>query len=172
MADGEDTTNIIHPIRPKIEEIDSGVLIAITDRSRSYVSIYRPPASNPPTGFSSNYVYFYIQNALPTAANSTLTTTVTNPSGSPGFTATQAKSAPNGSYTNQGSAPSSSTALWVDSSGVWAFEWNVTGTGTGASGNVVFWNNSSAMLSPSSGTIRNSTSPDANVTWKSIDTLS
>ena len=172
MAHADDPTNIKKPNPPTTDEIDSGVLIAIIDRTTLCVSIYRPPASHPPSGFSSNQVYFYVQNALPTAANSMLTTTVTNPSGSPGFSATQAKSAPNGSFTNEGSAPSSSTTLWVDSSGDWAFEWNVTGTGTRATGNVVFWNNSSAMISPSSGSIRNSTPPDANVTWKSMDTLS
>lgn len=172
MADGEDPTTNQKPRPPMTDEIDSGILIALVDRTTSYVSIYRPPDSNPPSGFTSGYVYFYIQNALPTAANSTLTMTVTEPAGSPGFAANQAKSSPNGSYTNQGSAPSSSTALWVDSSGDWAFEWNVTGSGLSASGNVVFWNNNSGMISPSSGSVRNSTNPDSNVTWKSVDTLS
>ena len=157
---------------PIVYQIDTGILIAVTAPLITYVTIYRPPASNPPSGFSSTYVYYYIQNALPTAASTTLTTTVSTPSGSPGFTATQAKKAPHVSFTNQNRSPSASTILWVDSSGNWAFEWNVTGTGTGASGNVVWWNNSASNVSPSSGSISNSTSVNGGVTYSATDTLS
>jgi hypothetical protein len=155
----------------KMMEIDTGILVAVEDSSRTYVKIYRPPVNNPPTGFSSSNVYFYIQNAMPTTANTTLTTTVTNPTGSPGFSATQAESAPNGSFTNTGSTPSSSNSLWVDSSGTWAFQWNVTGTGTSATGTVVWWNTSTNMISPSSGSVSNNTNVSSSATYRSIDTL-
>lgn len=173
MAGSGTTTSSARADTPIANQIDSGVLIAVTGGPLvTYVTIYRPPVNNPPSGFSNSYVYYYIQQALPTAANTTLSAVVTTPSGSPGFAATSAVKAPHSSFTNQGRTPSASTTLWVHSSGDWGFEWNVTGTGSSATGDVVWWNNSSSNLSPSTGNISNSTSLDAGVTYSATDSVS
>jgi len=171
MAESGSTNTGARADTPIANQIDTGILVAITDPLITYVMIYRPPATNPPAGFSNSYVYYYVQNALPTGS-STLSVTVSTPSGSPGFAATAAVKAPHASFTNQNRNPSGSSTLWVDSSGNWAFNWGVSGTGTSATGSVVWWNNSSSNLSPSSGSVSNNTSVNSGVTYSAVDNVS
>lgn len=152
-------------------EIDSGVRITVLDGSTQIAIVYRPPAENPPAGFDSAKVYYYVTAEIP-SSTSTLTLSVALNNDSPGFSAGSALSATSAALQEQGSAPSSSSTLWVDKTNQsWALDWQLSGTGTEARGTVTWWRAASTLFTASSGShdAANSTTVPSNVVWKGAD---
>lgn len=157
-------------LAPLRTEIDSGVRIALLDDDTLLAVIYRPPVENPPTGFDNSNVYYYVVREVPSNA-STLTLDVTLDD-APGFSASEAVSATAGALQEQGSAPASSSTLWVEKDSYsWAVDWQLSGTGTEVQGSVSWWRSISTPFTTSAGShdASNGTSVSSSAIWKGTD---
>lgn len=154
-------------------EIDSGMRILLTsyDQTTEYAIVYAPPAENPPPGFTSGRVYYYVMQELPRDLGK-LVLTAQAYSDRPGFAAANAVWAPSGGLANEGSAPPSSKTLWVPESPSWAVDWQLSGTGTSVTGTVTWWSSAAGLLSISKGVheLANDTAVNAGVTYSGADT--
>lgn len=156
-------------------EIDSGMRVTIKDSTNTttYAIIYAAPSANPPAGFRGGYEYYYVVAAIPSTATSLSLIGDRIGGSNPGFSATEAKMVTPVGFVRQGSAPASAATLWVATDTLaWAFDWQVSGTFTRATGTVAWWNSSSALLAPT-GThvMRNNTSTASTAVYRAIDTL-
>lgn len=152
-------------------EIDSGMrfLLKSDDLKTTYAIIYAPPDRDPPSGFTSGNVYYYVEQEIPSSATDLQLVSDDQP---PGFDAGDAVSSPTVGYTDQTSPPASSDTLWVfrvEQS--WALDWKLRNTGTSVTGSVTWWNETGAPLSLRTGTypIVNNTSVTSNTTWSAAD---
>lgn len=155
--------------RPLRGEIDSGVRIAVLDGSTPIAVVYRPLLEM--EGFDNSKVYYYVTAEIP-STTSTITVEVTTNCSAPGFSPGAALTATCVSMAEQGSAPSSSSTLWVDKTdGSWAVDWQMTGTGSEARGSVTWWRTASGLFAPSwsSRDAANSVTPSSSLLWKGTD---
>ncbi|APR75444.1 Hypothetical protein A7982_00790 [Minicystis rosea] len=156
-------------------EIDSGMRLLLTsaDQTQQYAIVYAPPDQDPPPGFESGYVYYYVTDAI--SRGSTELKVDAQPNcNDPGFEARRAVFTRSVRLTQQSAPPPKSATLWVDGARpTWAFDWQLTGTGTNVTGSVTWWRTSRQLLSLGSGaySVFNNTAVDRDVTYAGTDTL-